>query len=157
MRAWPAEMGGWTLGGQNMIWAGGQPVNLEILYGAEQLDIDNLEQPGVPGSLPRDPVVVQTEYEIHYDLDGTVLATGAAASSTMAAFHSNYTKLRQLVGTPSSWGGSSITSVLTPYGGTPVSAQVQGYVSPWETTPGQGQGTILPVTVTIVVPSGVHA
>lgn len=157
MRPWPAEMGAWTLDAQSMIWAGGQPVNLEVLYGAAPIGWENLEMPGVGGKLPRDPWVTEAEYEIEYDLDGLVLSDGSPASTTMAGFHSNYTKLRTLVGTPSTWTGSGRTSVITPQGGAARTAVVQAFVSPWNTTARKAGGLVMPVTVTVVVPSGAHA
>lgn len=153
----PAEMGTWTLGGQSMIWVGGAPLNLEVLYSAEQIEWDNVEQPGVDGELPRDPWVVPAEFEVWYHLSGTVLSDGTATSLKMAAFLSNYAKLRTLVGLPSTWGGSSVTSVITPQGGAPLTAEVQVSVSPWDHEAAKASGSVMPCTVTVVVPKGAHA
>ncbi len=157
MRPWPVEMGAWTWGGTSLIWAGGQPLNLEVLYGRAPIERDNLEMPGVQGRLIRGAWKEEAEYEIKFHLDGRVLSNGTPAADKMAAFHSNYTYLAGVIGSPSTWVGDGVTSVLTPYGGSPISAEVQGFVSPWETTAGSATGSMLPVTVTVIVPAGEHA
>lgn len=153
----PAEMGTWTLGGQSMIWVGGAPLNLEVFEAAAPIQTDNVEEAGVQGRVIRDAWIEQAEHDVYYHLSATVMANGTPATSKMAAFRSNYNKLLTLVGNPTTWSGSGITSVYTPYGGSPKSAVVQASVSPWDHQVGKASGSVMPCVVTVIIPTGAHA
>lgn len=154
MRPWPAEMGGWEIDGQSMIWPGGQPTNLEVLYSTRPWGFENLEMPEVDEVLPRDPFGTSAEHDIEYDLDGLTMPDGSAPSSKLQAFRANYDHLVSLVG--EKWTGGYATSTLIPQHGQVLTAKIQAYVSPWQTVARRATGTTMPAVVTVVVLDGAH-
>ena len=148
---WPDEMGGLSHDGQPLIWGGAEPLDLQRLWDAPELEVENHRHPGVDGSLPRRALIVERTVELKYLLNTTVLADGTAASNPAAGAFSNHRELIDRVGTPATWDGEATPITLTdPLGGT-WSADVQMWVSPLGVERGGG----VPVTLTIEIPAGV--
>lgn len=147
---WPTEMGGLKHGASSLIWGGAEPLDLQRLWGAAELETDNHRHPGVDGSLPRRALKVERTVELKYLLNTTVLANGTPTSNPAAGAWSNHQQLISRVGDPSTWSGDATTLTLTdPQGGT-WTADVQMWVSPLGVERGGG----VPVTLTIVIPAG---
>lgn len=150
MLVWPSEMGTWTINSLSMIWAGAKPLNLELLWSAAPWEDENLEMPGVAGSLPRDPVAVQQVHVLRYALSGLVMADGSVAADPLAGFRSNYGQLQTRAGTPATWGASTITSTIAK-GSTSRTAAIQPFLQQF---PDGARGSVIEVDLRVVIPAG---
>lgn len=149
--SWPTEMGGLSHDGESLIWGGAHPLDLQRLWDAPELEVDNHRHPGVDGSLPRRALIVERVVELKYLLNATVLADGTATDNPAAGAFSNHRELIERVGSPATWDGEATAITLTDPLGGQWTADVQMWVSPM----GVERGGAVPVTLTIVNPSGV--
>lgn len=148
---WPAELGGWNIGAESMIWAGGKPLDVQKLWGAAPLEWDNHRHPEVDGRLPMDPFGEEAVHEIRFHLSGLWLPNGDPAPSTARGFQANYAELVRKVGNRTTWGGPTAASTLSMPDGSTRSAQIQAFVHP----PGTDRlGTLMAAAVTVIIPAG---
>lgn len=148
---WPPEMGSWVWNGVSMIWPGGTPMNLEVLWARAEAELANHAQPGVDGLLERDSYRGQLVAPVDYLLSALVLPDGSPATNPGYAIDANYAELLDRVGEPATWPtrGGVDTAVVTP-SGVSRTGRAQGVVSPL----GARVGSVGTAVVTVTIPSG---
>lgn len=150
---WPAEMGDWLWDGESMIWPGGAPDDLEQLWSAAPIDGENLLMPEGHGRLPRDWFIEEQQLDVRYLLSGLVLPDGEPASNPAEGIAANYAHLVDIVGSPLTWTGSTVETIVTRSDGATLTGDVQGFVSRL----GAREGSVCRCSVTVVIPAGALA